>query len=63
MPQGTSSRSDTGALDSTGKHLVHVFHQTFRNADRSMLMYLGSEGSERGNLVLASTRASEIWWE
>ena len=44
----------TGALDLTGKHLVHTFHRSFETQSEHV-MYLGTGGSEKGNLVLAST--------
>lgn len=43
-----------GALDTSGKRLVHSFRKPFRTQSEHV-MYLGSEGSEKNNLVLAST--------
>jgi Tol biopolymer transport system component len=44
----------TGAQDSTGKQLIHTFRRTFTTQSEHV-MYLGTKGSEKGNLVLAST--------
>jgi Tol biopolymer transport system component len=44
----------TGALDSTGKHLIHTFRRTFTTQSEHV-MYLGSQGPEKNNLVVAST--------
>lgn len=42
-----------GAEDSTGKRLIHAFHRSFVTQSEHV-MYLGTEGQEKNNLVLAS---------
>jgi Tol biopolymer transport system component len=44
----------SGAEDSTGKSLIHAFHRSFTTQSEHV-MYLGMEGPEKNNLVLAST--------
>jgi Tol biopolymer transport system component len=45
---------ETGAKDSTGKTLIHAFRRGFITQSEHV-MYLGTQGSEKNNLVLAST--------
>jgi Bacterial Ig-like domain/WD40-like Beta Propeller Repeat len=44
----------TAAKDSTGKTLIHPFHRAFTTQSEHV-MYLGTRGPEKSNLVLAST--------
>lgn len=49
---------ESGARDSTGKSLIHPFRRAFTTQSEHV-MYLGTSGQEKGNLVLASTNGQQ----